>query len=177
MKVKIRSIIFAALMAVAFPMSHPWAASGQVVSMQVPSSYVWDGNQFVGAVGNQFYYLGPGSVWIPMDRGRMRNFRAWERAHPHWRSWATPNVRYRTRRSPGRPQPVAVAPGTRPQPIVVPPQPIIVQPQPVVVNQPGTRSGGRGRGSRSGRSRPRSSTSLDTIPRLKPSPGGPAYWK
>jgi len=176
MKANFRSIISMTALGISLALAQPWVASGQVVNMQVPSSYVWDGRQFVGAVGNQFYYLGPGNVWIPMDRGRMSNFRAWERANPHWRAWATPNVRYRTRRSPGRPQPVAVGPGTRPQPIVVQPQPIIVQPQPVVVNQPGTRSGGRGRTSRSGRSQTRSSTSLDTIPRLKSSPGRPSQW-
>ena len=175
MKTNFRSIVAMAAMGIALALAQPWPASGQVASMQVPSSYVWDGRQFVGAVGNQFYYLGPGNVWVPMDRARMNNFRAWERANPHWRSWATPNVRYRTRRPPGRPQPVAVAPGTRPQPIVVQPPPVIVQPQPVVVNQPGTRSGGRP--SRSNRNRhPRSSTSLDTIPRLKPSPGQPSQW-
>jgi PXPV repeat (3 copies) len=171
MKANFRSIISMAAIGISFALAQPWATSGAtVVSMQVPASYVWDGRQFVGPVGNQFYYLGPGNVWIPMDRSRMNNFRAWETANPHWRSWATPNVRYRAR----PPQPVAVAPGVRPQPIFVQPQPIIVQPQPVFVNSPGTRSGGRA--ARSNRSRARSSTSLDTVPRLKPSPGPPSRW-
>lgn len=156
MKANFRSLISMAALGIAFALAQPWAAPGQVSSMQVPPSYVWDGRQFVGAVGNQFYYLGPGNVWIPMDRTRMNNFRAWERANPHWRSWATPNVRYRTRRPP------------RPQPIVVQPQPIVVNPP------PGTRSGGRP--SRPSRSRAHSSTSLDTIPRLKQSPGRPSKW-
>ena len=174
MKANFRSIISMAVIGISFALAQPWGASGQVASMQVPASYVWDGRQFVGAVGNQYYYLGPGNVWIPMDRNRMRDFRMWERANPHWRAWATPNVRYRSRRSPGRPQPVAIAPGTRPQPVFVQPQPIIVQPQPVFVNSSGTRSGGRA--ARSNRSRARSSTSLDTVPRLKSSPGPPSRW-
>lgn len=162
MKTKLRSIIFVAAMGIAFALPQPWPASGAMVITQVPGSYVWDGRQYVGMVGNQYLYLAPGNVWRPMDPGRMSYFRGWQRAHPNWRTWATPNVRYRTVR-PGRPQPVRGAPpGVRPQPVPVP----VVPPPP----PPGTRSGGR---PRSSRSRP----NPYTIPRLIPSPGGPAYWR
>jgi hypothetical protein len=200
MKAKFRSII---VMAALVALARPWAASGAMVvpapmmTTRAPSSYVWDGRQYVGVVGNQYFYLGPGNVWIAMDPGRMNHFRGWERAHPNWRTWATPNVRYRTVR-PGRPQPMPIRanpPGTRPPPVpIVPPppppgtrsggrgprsQPMVVapgtRPQPVAVNSPGTRSGGS-RSSRSQRSGFNPSTNPYTIPRLKPSPGGPAYW-
>jgi hypothetical protein len=170
MKANFRSIIAMAALGIAFALAQPWAASGAMVvpapmmTTRAPTSYVWDGRQNVGVVGSQYFYLGPGNVWIAMDPGRMNHFRGWERAHPNWRTWATPNVRYRTVR-PGRPQPMPIRanpPGVRPQPVPVGPPP------------PGTRSGGRGPQSQQSGFNP--STNPYTIPRLKPSPGGPAYW-
>ena len=65
--------------------------------MAVPASYVWDGRNYVGVVGSQYYYLGPGNVWLAMDNpASFNHFRAWERSNPNWRSRATRNTRYRT---------------------------------------------------------------------------------
>ncbi len=157
MKAKFRSIIFVAAMGIAFPLSYPWAASGaRVVSapppmMQVPGSYVWDGRQFVGTVGNRYYYVGPGNVWMPMDQSRRSRFSVWENGHPNWQSHATPNVRYRSIRQ-------------------GPTQPVVVVPPP-----PGTRSGGGRPRPRPRSSRSNPNTNPYMIPRLKQSPGGPAY--
>jgi hypothetical protein len=61
----------------------------------VPDSYVWDGTEYVGVVGDQYYYLGPGNVWMVMDPGRLDRFHVWLGGHPDWRSRATVNVNYR----------------------------------------------------------------------------------
>lgn len=62
----------------------------------VPNSYVWDGRNYVGMVGHQYFYLGPGNVWTIMDTpATLSYFQGWERAHPNWQAHATPNVRYR----------------------------------------------------------------------------------
>lgn len=79
------------------------AVSGKVVvnptpvmTPAFPNSYVWDGRQYVGLVGNQYYYLGPGNAWVMMDPARMNHFRGWSRANPNWRNRAIRNTRYRT---------------------------------------------------------------------------------
>lgn len=61
----------------------------------VPDSYVWDGYEYVGVVDNQYYYLGPGNVWMVMDPTRFQRFHVWARNHPDWRAHATQNVLYR----------------------------------------------------------------------------------
>src|ERR1700734_1499856 len=33
----------------------------------VPDTYVWDGDEYVGIVGGQNYFLGPGNVWLAFD--------------------------------------------------------------------------------------------------------------
>ncbi|HEX3628621.1 MAG TPA: hypothetical protein VH280_24695 [Verrucomicrobiae bacterium] len=83
-----------------------------VIMAPVPDFYVWDGNQFVGVVGNQYVFLGPGNVWMPMDPTRMRHFNSWATSHPNWRRQATRNTRYR-RGGPARSQPMR---GSRPRP-------------------------------------------------------------
>src|ERR1700739_1720518 len=67
-----------------------------VPQVAVPGSYVWDGRQYVGMAGNQYYYVGPGNAWVRMDPARMNYFRGWARAHPNWRAHAIRNTRYRT---------------------------------------------------------------------------------
>ena len=61
----------------------------------VPDSYVWDGYEYVGVVGGQYYYLGPHNVWIVCDRVRLDRFHAYIRIHPDWRTHAVRNDRYR----------------------------------------------------------------------------------
>jgi len=61
----------------------------------VPDDYVWDGYEYVGIVGGQYYYLGPGNVWLVCDSIRLERFHGWEKGHPDWRTHAVRNDRYR----------------------------------------------------------------------------------
>jgi len=63
-----------------------------VVTVGMPDSYVWDGVEFVGVVGDQYMYLGPGGVWLVCDPVRLGRFHGWERGHPDWRRTAIRNV-------------------------------------------------------------------------------------
>lgn len=65
------------------------------VEVEVPDAYVWDGVEFVGVVGDQYYYLGPGDVWLICDAGRLDRFHGWERGHGDWRDHAIRNDRFR----------------------------------------------------------------------------------
>lgn len=61
----------------------------------VPDGYIWDGYEYVGVVGDQYFYLGPGSIWIACEPWRLERFHGWERGHPDWRGHVTVNVRFR----------------------------------------------------------------------------------
>ena len=65
------------------------------VGVGVPDSYVWDGYEYVGWVGNQYYYLGSNHVWLGMDGPRFARFNSWSRVHADWRTHAIVNERYR----------------------------------------------------------------------------------
>ncbi|HTX20662.1 MAG TPA: hypothetical protein VMD27_02210 [Candidatus Aquilonibacter sp.] len=65
------------------------------VTVGVPDTYVWDGTEYVGMVGDQYYYLGPGNVWIVCNPVRLARFHAWVKIHPDWRVHATVNMKYR----------------------------------------------------------------------------------
>lgn len=73
----------------------------------VPDSYAWDGDEYVGVVGDQYYYLGPGNVWMVMDAPRLGRFHTWEHAHADWRDHAVHNVKYRNH-APAHVQPAHV---------------------------------------------------------------------
>ena len=60
-----------------------------------PDFYVWDGVEFVGVIGTQYYYLGPGNVWIVCDPVRIERFHGWEKGHADWRDHAIHNELYR----------------------------------------------------------------------------------
>lgn len=62
----------------------------------VPDSYVWDSREYVGVVGAQFVFLGPGNVWLPMPHERIEFFHDWEKHHQDWREHCIVNERYRT---------------------------------------------------------------------------------
>ena len=68
-----------------------------VVTVQTPApdTYIWDGYEYVGVVGSQDYYLGPGNVWLTLDAGRSARWHDWERGHADWRNHAVRNERYR----------------------------------------------------------------------------------
>jgi hypothetical protein len=65
------------------------------VNVGVPDDYVWDGTEFVGMVGDQYYYLGPDHVWLNFDAHGQARFHDWERNHADWREHATHNDQYR----------------------------------------------------------------------------------
>jgi hypothetical protein len=67
-----------------------------VTSAMVPDSYAWDGYEYVGLVGDQYYYLGPGNVWLFCEPFRLERFHGWEGVHPDWRDHAVRNDSYRT---------------------------------------------------------------------------------
>lgn len=64
----------------------------------VPDTYVWDGYEYVGVVGDQYFYLGPGNVWLVCDPFHLDRFHGWERYHHDWRAHAIRNDRFRTDR-------------------------------------------------------------------------------
>jgi hypothetical protein len=61
------------------------------VSVGVPEAYTWDGFEYVGFVGGQYMYLGPGGGWLVCDSVRLNRFHGWERGHPDWRRTAVRN--------------------------------------------------------------------------------------
>jgi hypothetical protein len=63
--------------------------------VMVPDTYVWDGDEFVGVVGDQYFYLGPGDVWLVCEPFRLERFHGWERGHADWREHAIRNDRFR----------------------------------------------------------------------------------
>ncbi|HEX9045558.1 MAG TPA: hypothetical protein VF988_00910 [Verrucomicrobiae bacterium] len=60
----------------------------------VPDAYVWDGHEYVGLVGDIYYYLGPDNVWVPADKEVLKHFRHWEKHHKDWREHAVRNQLY-----------------------------------------------------------------------------------
>jgi hypothetical protein len=66
-----------------------------VVTVGVPDTYVWDGFENVGIVGGQYFYLGPGNVWLAAEPWRLDRFHGWERGHPDWRDHAIRNDHFR----------------------------------------------------------------------------------
>ena len=71
----------------------------EVAPVMVPDSYAWDGYEYVGLVGDQYYYLGPGNIWLFCEPFRLDRFHGWERGHADWRNHAIRNDRYRTDRN------------------------------------------------------------------------------
>jgi hypothetical protein len=69
------------------------------VPVMVPETYVWDGYENVGLVGDQYFYLGAGNVWLAAEPFRLERFHGWERGHPDWRVHAIRNDRFRTDRN------------------------------------------------------------------------------
>jgi hypothetical protein len=65
------------------------------VEVGVPDAYVWDGDEYVGVIGSQYYYLGPDKVWLVCDPPRLARFHDWERGHVDWREHAIRNEKFR----------------------------------------------------------------------------------
>jgi hypothetical protein len=70
-------------------------APAVTVDVGVPDTYVWDGVEYVGVIGGQYYYLGSGNVWLAFDADRAARFHDWERVHADWRDHAIRNELYR----------------------------------------------------------------------------------
>lgn len=62
----------------------------------IPDDYYWDGYEYVGLVGDQYYYLGPGNVWLVCDPVRLGHLHAWIGVHPDWHAHGVRNDHYRT---------------------------------------------------------------------------------
>jgi hypothetical protein len=73
-----------------------------VVTVGVPDSYTWDGVEYVGVMGGQYMYLGPGGAWLVCDPFRLERFHGWERGHPDWRNHAIRNAGRNARGRPAR---------------------------------------------------------------------------
>jgi hypothetical protein len=71
------------------------AAPVVVEPAMVPEAYTWDGVEYVGLVGDQYFYLGAGNVWLVAGPDRLERFHGWERGHPDWRDHAVRNDHYR----------------------------------------------------------------------------------
>jgi hypothetical protein len=71
------------------------APPAATVEVGVPDTYVWDGTEYVGMVGDQYYYLGPGNVWMTLDPDRVARWHDWEKAHADWHTHAIRNELYR----------------------------------------------------------------------------------
>ena len=63
--------------------------------VMIPDGYAWDGYEYVGVAGDQYYYLGPGNVWLVAEPWRLERFHGWERGHPDWRGHLVHNDRFR----------------------------------------------------------------------------------
>ena len=62
--------------------------------VMIPDDYVWDGYEYVGLVGGQYFYLGPGNFWLACEPFRLQRFHGWEGGHADWRAHAVRNERF-----------------------------------------------------------------------------------
>jgi hypothetical protein len=68
---------------------------GVSVTVGVPDAYTYDGTEYVGLIGDQYYYLGPNQVWLPMPPDRLTFFHEWEHHHKDWVKQEIRNEKYR----------------------------------------------------------------------------------
>ena len=64
----------------------------------IPESYIWDGNEYVGWVGDRYVYYN-GNRWYACGPEQMARFHEYGRSHPDWRSRS---YRYERDRGPHR---------------------------------------------------------------------------
>ncbi len=86
------------------------AAPPAPVVVVAPDYYYWDGVEYIGVVGDQYYYLGPDNNWVICDDVRVHRFQSWEHDHPDWQARGTHNVRYHNMAMPPHAQPMHAAP-------------------------------------------------------------------
>ena len=75
----------------------------------VPDYCFWDGYEYVGWYGDDYYYWGPNRVWVVCDPVRVQRVNVFIRAHPNWNVRARPNVQYPVDAH-GHPQPLRAPP-------------------------------------------------------------------
>jgi hypothetical protein len=75
--------------------SPPPPVEAEAEPVMVPDDYVWDGYEYVGLVGDQYFYLGPGNFSLLVEPWRLDRYHGWERGHPEWRSHLIRNDRFR----------------------------------------------------------------------------------
>ncbi len=63
--------------------------------VMVPASYVIVDGEYIGWVGDRYFYLGAGGVWLACGFIRLERFHNWERSHHDWREHAIRNDRFR----------------------------------------------------------------------------------
>jgi hypothetical protein len=90
-----RPVVVAPPPPVVFAPPPPLVVAPNPEPLYVPDNYVWDGYEYVGVVGDQCFYLGPGNVWLVCEPFRLERFRGWERGHADWRAHAIVNDRFR----------------------------------------------------------------------------------
>lgn len=59
----------------------------------VPTTYIWDGYEYVGEVNGSFYYFGPGGVWLAADPVILGRWHGFVDIHPDWRARVIVNDR------------------------------------------------------------------------------------
>jgi hypothetical protein len=91
-------------------------APAPVVVVAAPADYYWDGTEYVGLVGDQYYYLGSDNTWIICDPIRLHRFQGWQHDHPDWHAHPTHNVNYHRMAGPPHPAPMHAGPQDHPVP-------------------------------------------------------------
>ena len=66
-----------------------------VVEEYIPDSYIWDGYEYIGVIGDDYYYLGAGNIWYRCEPWREHRFHDWERYNGDWRMRVVINDHYR----------------------------------------------------------------------------------
>jgi hypothetical protein len=64
------------------------AVAPEPVVVVYPDYYTWDGYEYVGIHGGQYFYLGAGGAWVVADPVVLERFHGWERFHADWRRTA-----------------------------------------------------------------------------------------
>ena len=78
----------------------------------VPDYCFWDGYEYVGWYGDDYYYWGPHRTWIICDPIRVQHVKVYVQDHPNWGTRVRPNVQYPVDAN-GHPHPLRIPPPVR----------------------------------------------------------------
>ena len=59
-----------------------------------PDYCFWDGYEYAGWYGGEYYYWGPRQVWVVCDPVRSQRVNVWVKTHPDWRARTVPTVQH-----------------------------------------------------------------------------------